>query len=64
MTLSIMTLSIKTLSIMAVSITTLRILTLIIMDFIATLTMSGYELPVSAARWQQWSRICFETSIL
>jgi hypothetical protein len=28
------------------------------------MTMSGYELPVSAASWQQWSRICFETFIL
>jgi hypothetical protein len=25
--------------------------------------MSGYQLPVSATRWQHWSQICFETFI-
>jgi hypothetical protein len=26
--------------------------------------MREYQLPVSAARWQHWSHICFETFIL
>jgi len=25
--------------------------------------MRGYQLPVSATRWQNWSQICFETFI-